>query len=123
MVVQVSGYPLMLYIKISYKTGNTFESSGETLTLDHAWTDPTIVVENMKRIWDHYNWYSAKNSAWLDPVPAPEWQARLSVKEYDYQHYQILLKDDNGTEFELSRIFWIGYFETLVEVSVTMNKP
>jgi hypothetical protein len=114
----------MLYIKISYETGNTFGSFEETLTLDQTWMKPEIVTENMKRIWDHYNWYSAKNSSYQDPVPEPEWQERLSHKTHkDYNDWYVLLQNDDETEFEYYASAWIGYFESLVDVSITMDRP
>jgi hypothetical protein len=49
-------------IKLSYRTGNSFNSEDTTGYLDLTWNDLNIAKENLIRIKEHYEMYQASNS-------------------------------------------------------------
>jgi hypothetical protein len=96
-------------IEYNYDTGNSFGTeTGLIGFLELEWGSKEIAKENLKRIEEHYKWYSSKNS-WrnqkVEDVSDRDW----FVKEYDFC---LVLKTDEGNDWQISAP-WCGYFESL----------
>jgi glycosyltransferase involved in cell wall biosynthesis len=97
-----------------YTTGDSFsseETTDEILELSNL----EIMDENLTRLKMHYMWYRSKNNSGYKKYPKP------SFVVDDPTMYTgdrvVLLKDDNGNEFQMS-LPYCGYFETLHKLYV-----
>lgn len=106
-------------IKYSYRTDNTFRSYDEEGILDCIWTSLEIVKENLQRIRDHYLFYNAQESAYIqdeknrvliEEAPSKPWFNKEDS-------FTLFLKQDNGDKL-LIHAPWCGYFETLYEAEI-----
>ncbi len=101
-------------IEYNYDTGDTFRTEEDlTSELEFEWENLDIAKENLKRIKEHYEWYSSKESYRKKDMDPPSWwncDSGTSMK--NMEHYLINLKMDNGKEVQIHAP-WCGYFETL----------
>ncbi len=100
-------------ILISYKTGDTFKSEDKESYVEGTWENLNIIKQNLKRIKEHYLWYSETQNHW-----------KYSKKQYaellknkpdfvnDKYNWALNLFLDNGQEYQYST-FWCGQFEIL----------
>lgn len=124
-------------IKIFYSTGNSFGSEDVTDELELTWENLDVAKANIKRIQEHYICYNVDSSSGGKKSHeynnlSPEHKHMYDMREhqdwyykgdrsYDNYHYSIILKADNGNDYQIST-FWVGYFETLYEVEIIADK-
>lgn len=116
-------------IKISYTSGNSFNTYNDESILELSWNNLEVAKANLRRISEHYKCYRIDNSyggikGWeyenLTPEQKLIYQNRekqdwyVNTGEYSYS---IRLKTDEGKDFQISP-FWVGYFETLNEIEI-----
>lgn len=113
-------------IEYNYYTGNSFGSEDSTGVLELEWEDLQVVKDNLKRIQEHWKYYSAKedlksfygrNKENLNIVEnveksQPDWYVKPEGDNDNHNHYCIILYTDNGKPWQFW-CPWCGYFEGL----------
>jgi hypothetical protein len=104
----------MYKIKYYYETGDSFSIEDREDVLEFEWNDLKTAEECLRRIREHYEWYTSKESAFFGKEKEkPKWHnvnTDLSIN----------LPMDNGKEVEFWPP-WIGYFEKLYEAEIILG--
>lgn len=113
-------------IRIHYSTGDSFNTYNEEQVLEYEWKNLNIVKENLKRIKNHYDWYSngtfaPHKSDWQKNIPKFCVQATSFKVTSKYDYAIKLLHDDGEREYQLYP-FWIGYFEHLYSAEIIIKE-
>lgn len=106
-------------IKVDYSTGDSFHTEDTSDLVEMDWNDLDIAKENLKRIEEHYKWYTYHNksySRFFNDKKIDEPLHHIGL-EYDFQ---IRYKLDDGTEF-FTTCPWCGYFENLQCAEIVVN--
>jgi len=108
-------------IKYHYQTGDSFHTEELEEVLEYDWNDLEIAKESLKRIKEHYEWYSYKTNYYgrADEVSKPEWHNVDSSNVSD-EHYLMNIRMDNGKELQFWPP-WCGYFETLYGAEIVID--
>jgi hypothetical protein len=74
-----TGENVMYKIKYSYRTGDSFHSEDREEILEFDWEDIDLAKAALKRIEDHYRWYTSRDicSSYSDELPRPEWHKAI----------------------------------------------
>ncbi len=112
-------------IKMEYQTGDSFGSRDETGYVELSWENLEIAKENLQRIKEHYQFYRASNDHFRrDELEELRKEAREKswychnpgipyISEERVGETHVVLKLDNGAEFNYYTGMWCGYFERL----------
>jgi len=109
-------------IKYSYCTGDSFHSEDREDILEFEWDDLDIAKESLKRINEHYKWYSFKENYYgrdKEEVFKPEWH-NIKSEHVSSDHYLMNIRMDNGNEVQFWPP-WCGYFEHLYWAEITIE--
>jgi hypothetical protein len=108
-------------IKYSYRTGDSFHTEDLEDILEYDWDDLEFAKESLKRIKEHYAWYSYKTNYYskMDEVAKPEWH-NVNYSHVSDEHYLMNIRMDNGKEVQFWPP-WCGYFETLYGAEITIE--
>lgn len=108
-------------IKYNYQTGDSFHTETCEEVLEFDWEDLDIAKEGLKRINEHYKWYSSKNSYSFNKneVSKPEWH-NVNTDLVSQEHYLMNIRMDNGKEVQFWPP-WCGYFETLYGAEIIIE--
>lgn len=105
-------------ISIEYTTGDSFGSEEEEEVLDLVFKDLSVAEENLTRIKEHYDYFNNINSCQRHSTKNP---VKPTWFDKETTEYSIVLKTDTG-ENCLIGCFWIGYFESLIEIKIVSNE-
>lgn len=106
----------MIYkIKAKYETGDSFSNSVEESTLELTWTNLDVAKENLKRIKEHYTYYSKIENSYHSKKEDELIRQEMKKQRWYADNYIGCLKliTDEGKELQFSA-FWTGYFEKLI---------
>jgi len=110
-------------IRVSYKTGDSFNSYDEEAYIEPSWDNLDIAKENLQRIKEHYLWYENKNRQSYRKeknIDKPKFIPNEGeCKKHDFC---LPIKIDNGSEFVYSASLWCGYFEELYGAEIVEEK-
>jgi len=119
-------------IKISYKTGDSFNDYEREDNLELDWDDLSIAKANLQRINEHYqqykslNGYSTKSKSReqiFKDNRKKDWfvgfERNGRTDDYMAEHC-IILKTDGDADLQLS-CFWCGYFESLRSAEIIID--
>jgi hypothetical protein len=100
-------------IKYCYQTGDSFHTEQLTKVLEFEWEDLEISKESLKRIKEHWKWYSYKTNyyGYKEEVEKPNWH-NVDTSHVTDEHYLMNIRMDNGKEVQFWPP-WCGYFESL----------
>jgi hypothetical protein len=100
-------------IKYCYQTGDSFNTEVREDILEFDWDDLDIVKESLKRINEHYKWYSYNENYYSrrEKVEKPDWH-NVDTSHVSSEHYLMNIRMDNGKEVQFWPP-WCGYFESL----------
>ena len=102
----------MYKIKYNYQTGDSFSNSDCEDVLEFEWKDLDIAKECLKRIKEHYEWYTSIEGYQKNKVAKPKWHNVTGGDTLSGEHHLINIPMDNGNEVQFWAP-WCGYFETL----------
>lgn len=107
-------------IRVDYNTGDSFHSEHNVEGwLEPTWTSLEIAKENLQRIKEHYEYYDKLNNnyEWRNKSDKEikKFKKEISKKVWFAPKYEfnLMLKTDEGKEFEFSASLYCGYFERL----------
>ena len=110
------------FIKINYRTGDSFHSEDCTDLLDLSWQNEEIANENLERIKEHYLMIQElehkKESNVIKKYKDKDWFVSNDNEIRGLYKYSLYLLLDNGEKKQYSTSMWVGYFETLYDVEV-----
>jgi hypothetical protein len=118
---------VMYKIKYSYRTGDSFHSEDREEILEFEWEDIKLAEEALKRIEEHYRWYtSIRNSYSFSPetIERPDWHKKEFTSTDHAQSTEenmIVLRMDNDQTVQFWAP-WCGYFETLYGCELVLGK-
>ena len=69
-------------IKISYTTGNSFESEDEERFLDLTWENVEVAKENLRRIASHYEMYKDIEESYSKKKKPEQWYKESNSKSW-----------------------------------------
>lgn len=119
-------------IKIDYVTGNSFGSEDTSSIIELEWNDLEVAKANLKRIQDHWAYYTAKEGRrwWSREKEAKELITKVELEKPDWlvtkyhdatfkgsHHCLIKLYADNGNVFQTWPPY-VGYFESLTSAEI-----
>lgn len=118
-------------IKIDYITGNSFGSGDTSSIIELEWNDLNVAKANLKRIQDHWDYYTAKEGRcwWSREKEAKELTIKVEAEKPDWLvvdypethesmlHCLIRLYTDNGKVFQTWPPY-VGYFESLTSAEI-----
>ena len=104
----------MYKIKYCYQTGDSFSNEDCESILEYEFESLEFAKESLKRIKQHYEWYTEKNDCYRenpkDKVKKPSWYT-ADTGEYGYDAcINIRLNETTEVIFSCP---WCGYFERL----------
>lgn len=102
-------------IKYSYRTGDSFNTYDNEDVLEYEWEHLEKAKEALKRIREHYDWYTYKESHGYNKkeVEKPKWHnVNSEHASLSGEHCLINIQMDNGAEVQFWPP-WCGYFEKL----------
>lgn len=118
-------------IEYSYYTGSSFGSEDSTGVLELEWENLEVAKDNLKRIQEHWRYYSIKESLksfrkdkeysnLIESIEKeqPDWYVKSTSDNKYYNHHSIILYTDNGKPWQF-RCPWCGYFEGLYGAKIT----
>lgn len=111
----------MYKIKITYQTGDSFNSHTEENLLELDFADYNVAKKNLDAIIEHYRMHQS-----LTPYHKVDVPAILNAhKNKDWfvpgdEEACIVLYTDNNKPFQLC-CFWIGCFESLISVEIVLK--
>lgn len=104
-------------IRAYYQTGNSFNCYDEEMEIEYVWRNLTSAQKSLQRIKNHYEYYKKYHNLWEKPKEA------LPSGVYwnnEYKFIGLTLLDDNSKEFGYNPP-WLGYFEKLKWVEISLN--
>lgn len=105
-------------IKISYQTGNSFNSCDEVDFIDYEWTNLDRAKESLLNIKSHNDFYDDNSNVW----EKPKGKLPKGVKwDNEFRMIMLELVSDNGESFLFSS-FWTGYFERLYSAEIVLSE-
>ena len=103
-------------IKISFRTGNSFNTSDEEDFLEYEWKNLDAAKKSLKHIKNHYEYYQKHSTEYTKPAgklpDGVKWSNELRIIILE-------LVADNGAPYRYSS-FWTGYFEALHEATIEL---
>lgn len=104
-------------IEITYKTGDSFQSSsGNKEDIFFTWDNLSVAKENLKRIKEHNKYQRSGHSGDRSFVDRPWFSGK------DSWEYTITLIDDLNSPVRVGA-FWIGYFKELERAEILLDSP
>lgn len=114
-------------IKVFYETGDSFHNEDTESTLDYDWESENVVIQNLKRIKEHYEMYEemannrhAPFKEINDKYGGRDWFVNKSKDAFLASHSLYLYTDD-GRKFQYS-CPWCGYFERLYGAEIIFER-
>ena len=109
----------MYRIKIDYTTGDSFHTEETFTYLEGTFKNMETVEENIERIKNHYEYYQKYDDMWKKPA---EKTPKGVIWDKEWRAITLETVDDDGNLFT-TMPDWMGYFETLNELSVETDTP
>lgn len=115
----------MYDIKLTYQTGNSFNSYETSDLLEVPVSNIETAKENLRRITVHYNLYRENLGYSRNPlnIVYPDFYIHASELAKGTQLHGIKLLLDDGSEHEMLCPFWTGYFEHLHSAEIVLCDP
>ena len=110
-------------IKISYKTGDSFNTYDAEDFLELEFKNLNNAKENLSRIKKHYemyqnlNRYNSNKEEIYHSNENEDWYVKSKVDKYYYAKNCLNLITDSGNNMQM-RAFWCGYFEILESAEI-----
>ena len=112
-------------IRVTYKTGDSFNTYTDIEELDYGWDEETAKL-NAEYIIEHYNAYSAYNDSYrkkadIEEIKKKPWYFKPDTRWGEIDPMLKLKLNGEGKTFSYF-CPWCGYFETLESVEVVIQK-